>query len=355
MNRPVAVRVAVGLGFGLVLGLAVLSRSDSPKTRQLVMSDDIVEPWNRLNGGWWLKANLDKALVVQPDRPHWRGEVEKQHAGADTLKRTRSYRLSTSSQRLRNAEVGPKPPGVVRIVALGDSVTHGWGVARNESYPAQLEIYLRAAGHKVEVINAGVPANRLDTMQNWCERIGVDFDVDWVLWTRRPVPNSQHPTIQYKNTMQACQRATGAKLLVVLPPISTFDFRGAQAYRKEGEHLRAALGPNQPVLELTDTFRAAQKGKGVALVPSGGNLNLIDQVSGEVLLAVPPPGRPARQTAQDPPPPLDAKVYAYFEEHLDVREHLFFDEGHPDAEGFVLFAKEVGDSLIQLFANKNQD
>jgi len=43
------------------------------------------------------------------------------------------------------------------ILALGDSTTFGWGVAEDETYPAQLAEILHAAGRDVRVINAGVP------------------------------------------------------------------------------------------------------------------------------------------------------------------------------------------------------
>jgi acyl-CoA thioesterase-1 len=45
------------------------------------------------------------------------------------------------------------------IVALGASNTYGKGVARNQAYPAQLEAILRAKGHTVRVINAGINGN----------------------------------------------------------------------------------------------------------------------------------------------------------------------------------------------------
>jgi acyl-CoA thioesterase-1 len=44
----------------------------------------------------------------------------------------------------------------VRIVALGDSNTAGFGVPRKQAYPAKLEAALRAKGHDVRVTNAGV-------------------------------------------------------------------------------------------------------------------------------------------------------------------------------------------------------
>jgi acyl-CoA thioesterase I len=44
----------------------------------------------------------------------------------------------------------------ITIVALGASNTYGKGVARNQSYPAQLEAMLRAKGLNVRLINAGI-------------------------------------------------------------------------------------------------------------------------------------------------------------------------------------------------------
>jgi acyl-CoA thioesterase I len=44
----------------------------------------------------------------------------------------------------------------ITIVALGASNTYGKGVARSQSYPAQLEAMLRAKGLNVRVINAGI-------------------------------------------------------------------------------------------------------------------------------------------------------------------------------------------------------
>ncbi len=44
----------------------------------------------------------------------------------------------------------------VSIVALGDSLTAGYGLAPGQSFPEQLERALRARGHDVSVANAGV-------------------------------------------------------------------------------------------------------------------------------------------------------------------------------------------------------
>jgi acyl-CoA thioesterase-1 len=43
----------------------------------------------------------------------------------------------------------------VRIVAIGDSNTYGYRVERTGTYPAQMEMQLRARGHDVTIVNAG--------------------------------------------------------------------------------------------------------------------------------------------------------------------------------------------------------
>jgi len=43
----------------------------------------------------------------------------------------------------------------VRIVAIGDSNTYGYRVARDGTYPAQMETQLRAKGYDVTIVNKG--------------------------------------------------------------------------------------------------------------------------------------------------------------------------------------------------------
>lgn len=58
------------------------------------------------------------------------------------------------------------------IVVLGDSLTAGYGLPREASFPAQLEEALRARGREVRVVNSGVSG---DTTAGGLSR------VDWVL------------------------------------------------------------------------------------------------------------------------------------------------------------------------------
>jgi acyl-CoA thioesterase-1 len=66
------------------------------------------------------------------------------------------------------------PPGSlaqdrpIRLVALGDSLTAGYGLPQNAAFPAVLERALKARGHRVEIANAGVSG---DTASGGLERL----------------------------------------------------------------------------------------------------------------------------------------------------------------------------------------
>src|SRR6185295_9617118 len=55
-----------------------------------------------------------------------------------------------------------------RIVVLGDSLVAGFQLKASDAFPAQLERALKARGHRVEVINAGVSG---DTTAAGLERL----------------------------------------------------------------------------------------------------------------------------------------------------------------------------------------
>ncbi len=60
------------------------------------------------------------------------------------------------------------------IVALGDSLTAGYMLKPDDAFPVQLQMALEAAGHKVQVLNAGVSG---DTTADGLERLA---------WTLQP-------------------------------------------------------------------------------------------------------------------------------------------------------------------------
>lgn len=51
---------------------------------------------------------------------------------------------------------GSDRDGATRVLILGDSLTAGFGLEQDEAFPAQLEDWLNARGHNIDVINAGV-------------------------------------------------------------------------------------------------------------------------------------------------------------------------------------------------------
>lgn len=76
------------------------------------------------------------------------------------------------------ALLGAPPPAAareLRLLMLGDSITAGYGLPRDQSLPVKLEAALRAAGREVRVLNAGVSG---DTTAGGRARI------DWALADR---------------------------------------------------------------------------------------------------------------------------------------------------------------------------
>jgi lysophospholipase L1-like esterase len=78
--------------------------------------------------------------------------------------------------------VRPKPPGVFRIVALGDSFTYGVGVEFEDSYLVRLERMLNARpGPRVEIIKLGIPRYFPAAERLVLEHYGLPFEPDLVL------------------------------------------------------------------------------------------------------------------------------------------------------------------------------
>jgi acyl-CoA thioesterase-1 len=82
-------------------------------------------------------------------------------------------RARDASRSPSGAEADPAaPPARPRIVALGDSLTAGYGLVETQSYPAILQQRVDAEGYEFEVVNAGVSG---DTSAGGLRRL------DWAL------------------------------------------------------------------------------------------------------------------------------------------------------------------------------
>jgi acyl-CoA thioesterase-1 len=80
--------------------------------------------------------------------------------------------FSTMLTALGGSPTRAAAPAPVRIVALGDSLTAGYGLPADAAFPVRLERALRAEGRAVQVINAGVSG---DTTAGGLARL------DWAL------------------------------------------------------------------------------------------------------------------------------------------------------------------------------
>lgn len=138
----------------LVLAEAVLLVWDPPMSRPRVKSYAMYSP----ELGW----------MNRPGAEGWHVDI--------------GYHIRINSHGLRGPEISlDKPKGVFRILGLGDSFSFGWGVEEEETYLRVLEAKLRAAGYRVEVLNAGVPAWHSVQSLGYLMKRGLRFGPDLIL------------------------------------------------------------------------------------------------------------------------------------------------------------------------------
>ena len=111
-----------------------------------------------------------------------------------------------NQRKLRDAEYPyERPAGVKRVLMLGDSITFGWGVPGEDTVAKRLERALRAAGRKVEVLNAGV-GNYNTTMEvSYFLAEGARYDpqvvvLNYFINDAEPVPASRPLTLLQRNS-----------------------------------------------------------------------------------------------------------------------------------------------------------
>jgi lysophospholipase L1-like esterase len=294
------------------------------QARQPVVSTVITRPAPELGPrAHRLLPDLVDAVVVVPDRPHDPAEVRSPERFA-RITRRRSFVVSTNAAGLRGPPVR-QPKNSLRVVVLGDSVTFGWGVPVEASYPALLGERLG-----IEVVNTGVPAMKPGSMAAWARLHLGGLQPDLVLFTRRPDHSMPDPWTDFARAVRQVQNAAGgARVGVVMPPVSTFDTMGAKSWEAEQARVRTLVAP-VPVLDLTPAFRQALPLPGVVLEQHGGRQQVVRL-----------PGAAVVVDAAAPAHGLADEVIAAFEGDPSLAEPLFFDGGHPDVAGFEVFVNAV--------------
>lgn len=314
-----------------------------------------------------LKAGLKSAEVVIPNRPHDMEEAP-DPAMRSQVKRRRTFTLTTDGRGLRRSDAwdGSEftvPASGPRILCVGPSISLGWGVSQEESYPAVL-----AARLGVEVINAGAPAAEPNGLARWVESQGAGLDADLVVVLLRPDYPVSDPYDSYARAIDRMAAAVApVPLVVALPPISTFDGQmpelerlhgpGAQAVQRDVQAIVSALGA-RPVLPLTAVFRErAERSQ----PRPGESLVLLERTPAVHRLLGLPSRAPITEAPAPGPPPtgndgwlhpdamsIAPAILEAFEANPRLREPLFFDGGHPDAEGYALIAGQVADWIRAL-------
>ena len=124
----------------------------------------------------WKYAKLLKQVSDDPNIGHeHRPNTDARLMGVD---------VATNSAKLRDREFPlEKPPGSIRILMLGDSITLGWGIEAVDSVAKQLESEFRSRfpERKIDVINAGVGNYNTAMEVSWFLSKGVAYEPDMVV------------------------------------------------------------------------------------------------------------------------------------------------------------------------------
>jgi lysophospholipase L1-like esterase len=117
--------------------------------------------------GLKLKPHLD-VLVVNPFN-----DIE--------VARRATFRLTSNGDGFRGPEFRRRTPGVLRVAALGDSSTFGWGVDPEYTFEELLARRLSANGSRAEVFNLGMPGTTsrhgLGVLDHYAARLKPDVVV----------------------------------------------------------------------------------------------------------------------------------------------------------------------------------
>jgi lysophospholipase L1-like esterase len=162
-----------------------------------------------------------------------------------------SFQINAVS--LRNPEITlPKPPGVFRVLVLGDSVTMGYGVPSEVGYTRVLEKLVD--GQHIEVINAGTSGHPAADQLAFLEHYGLALEPDMVVvgFTRNNI--GAPPKLDIRDGV-----GYDASNSAFIPPFAKKILRRSRLYLAVGR-AKWALGGNHAAPK-DDAARAAQFAK----------------------------------------------------------------------------------------------
>ena len=147
------------------------------------------------------------------------------------------------------------PSSVITIVALGDSLTAGYGLSRQQAWPALIGERMRAAGYQFEIVNAGSSGDtttgglrRLPGLLRAHKKIDIFVLELGINDAFRGVPIEQIRSNLEAIIDQVRARQPTAAIVIAgmqLPNVSSDDYVGAfgRIFRVVAEEKRATLIP----------------------------------------------------------------------------------------------------------------
>ena len=139
--------------------------------------------------------------------------------------------------------------GQERVVVLGDSITAGYGLKKEEAYPALLEKRAVAEGYKIEVVNAGLSG---DTTRGGLRRIAVlarrPIDILVIALGGNDGLRGIAPAVSQKNLEQIIDRARKAQpqMKILLVGMQMPENMGVD-YTRAFQKMFAAVGLSKKV------------------------------------------------------------------------------------------------------------
>lgn len=155
---------------------------------------------------------------------------------------TGGHPMYVNTQHLREkVEIGQKPPGQIRILAVGNSITFGAGVAWDKAYPKQLNQILNENQHpgKYFVINAGGQGATMHKILDELPRQCVQYEPDIVTIGLSPVFLTHHLRQKMSKELEGKKIGSWSLSLKRLPlEIHVYLFQHSRLYPYFGRHAR---------------------------------------------------------------------------------------------------------------------
>ena len=130
------------------------------------------------------------------------------------------------------AFAAPAPARSLKLVALGDSLTAGYGVAPGMAFPDQLEAALRARGWDVTIVNAGVSGDTADDgLARYDWSVPADADALIVEFGANDMLRGLPPAATKKTLAEILDRARTAHLPTLLTGMRAAPNLGAEYER----------------------------------------------------------------------------------------------------------------------------